>query len=286
MTKRDHRLAIALLLLPAVGYVALFIAAVLGMTVLQSFGFFSFGSATKVGIENWVTVLSDRQSWDSFSYSARIAVLSAFGSLLVAYPLALYLRGTFLAKGLTNTILRIPLFVPGLVAAFLILNILSFHGIVNEVLLMLGIIKEPFRLTHDASGLVVIAIQIWKNVPFQTIILTAALVSIPADLEAAARNLGAGPFAVFRHIVFPLAMPGVVTGVTLIFIGVFGDYAINSIAGPIYPVSLAIRMYLLSHSFGEWGQAGVTAIAIMLASLLFAAVFSRLANGLGRRAAW
>jgi putative spermidine/putrescine transport system permease protein len=285
MTKRNHRLAIVLLLLPAVGYVTLFLTAVLGMMLFQSIGLFSFSSATKVGIDSWVQVLSDRQTWDSFWYSIRIAGVSALGTLVLAYPLALYLRRGFFAKGLTNTILRIPLFVPGLVAAFLILNILSFHGIFNEVLLQLGVISAPIRVTHDASGIIVIAIQIWKNIPFQTIILSAVLVNIPADLEAAARNLGAGPFAVFRHVVFPLSMPGVITGVVLIFIAVFGDFAINSIAGPVYPVSLAIRMYLLAHTFGEWGQAGVLAISIMVASLFFAAVFSRLANMMARRVA-
>jgi putative spermidine/putrescine transport system permease protein len=284
MTKRNHRLVIVLLLLPAVGFVALFLSAVLGMTVLQSVGFFSFGSETKIGVQDWVSVLSDKQFWDSFLYSARIAGVSAFAAILIAYPLSLYLRNNFLAKGLTNTLLRVPLFVPGLVAAFLILNILSFHGIFNEVLLQLGLIQEPFRLTHDESGVVVLAIQVWKNLPFQTIILAAVLVNIPNDLEAAARNLGAGPIRVFVHILFPLSIPGVVTGVILVFIGVFGDFAINGIAGPIYPVSLAIRMYLLSHTFGEWGQAGVIAIIIMGASLLFAWVFSRFANTLGRLA--
>ncbi len=282
MTKRNHRLVIILLVLPSVGYVALFLGAVLGMTLLQSFGFFSFGSATKVGVQDWITILNDEQLWDSFWYSARISCASAFGALLIAYPLALYLRNNFFAKGLTSTLLRVPLFVPGLVAAFLILNILSFNGIFNTVLLSVGLIREPLRLTHDESGVIVLAIQIWKNLPFQTIILAAVLVNIPRDLEAAARNLGAGPFRVFRHVIFPLSIPGVVTGVVLVFIGVFGDFAVNSIAGPIYPVSLAIRMYLLSHSFGEWGQAGAIAIVIMLASLLFAWIFSRMANMVAR----
>ena len=282
MTKRNHRLAIFLLVLPAVGYVALFLGATLTMTLLQSFGFFSFGTETNVGAQAWVSVLNDQQMWDSFWYSAKIASASAFAALLIAYPLALYLRNSFFAKGLTNALLRVPLFVPALVATFLILNILSFHGIVNEVLILLGLIREPFRLTHDPSGVVVIAIQIWKNLPFQTLILAAVLVNIPRDLEAAARNLGAGPFGVFRHVLLPLSIPGVVTGVVLVFIGVFGDFAVNSIAGPVYPVSLSIRMYLLGHTFGEWGQAGVIAIVIMVASMLFAWVFSRMAKMLAR----
>jgi putative spermidine/putrescine transport system permease protein len=63
-----------------------------------------------------------------------------------------------------------------------------------------------------------------------------------------------------------------------VFIGVLGDFAINAIAGPLYPPSLSIRMYLLGRNFGEWGQAAVIAIVIMASSLLFAWLFSILAR--------
>ncbi|HZQ08013.1 MAG TPA: ABC transporter permease subunit [Anaerolineae bacterium] len=277
MTKKNHSLAIFLLLLPGVGYIALFLSAALGMTILQSFGFFSFSAKTEIGLQEWARVLNS-ETWDSFLYSTKVAFVSAFGGLVLAYPIALYLRKSFIGKTYLNAIMRVPLFVPALVAAFLILNILSFHGIFNEFLLALGILKEPLRLTHDDWGLGVIAIQIWKNLPFLTLILSAALVNIPVDFEHAASNLGANGLAVFRHVIFPLSIPGALTGVILVFIGVFGDYAINVIAGPLYPPSLAIRMYLFGKGFGEWGQAACLAIIIILGSIFFAWLYSKLAN--------
>jgi putative spermidine/putrescine transport system permease protein len=277
VTKKNHSLTIFLLLLPGVGYIALFLAAALGMTVLQSFGFFSFSSRTEIGLQEWARVLNS-QTWDSFVYTTKIAFVSAFGALILAYPLALYLRKSFIGKNYLNSIMRVPLFVPALVAAFLILNILSFHGILNEFLLALGIIQAPLRLTHDDWGIGVIAIQIWKNLPFLVLILSAALINIPVDFEDAASNLGANALAVFRHVIFPLSIPGALTGVILVFIGVFGDYAINIIAGPLYPPSLAIRMYLFGKGFGEWGQAACIAIIIILGSIFFAWLYSKLAN--------
>ena len=277
MTKKSHSLAIILLVLPGVGYIALFLSAALGMTLLQSLGFFSFSSKTEIGLQEWIRVLN-QETWDSFAYSTKIAFASSFGALLLAYPLALYLRKSFLGKNYFNALMRVPLFVPALVAAFLILNILSFHGIVNEVLVALGFIKEPLRMTHDDWGVGVVAIQIWKNLPFQTLILGAALVNIPVDLEHAASNLGANAFSVFRHIIFPLSIPGAITGLILVFIGVFGDYAINTVAGPLYPPSLAIRMFFFGKNFGEWGQAACIAIIIILSSMLFAWVYSKLAS--------
>jgi putative spermidine/putrescine transport system permease protein len=273
MNARGHRLEIVLLMLPAVGFVALFLSAVVAMTLMQSVGFFSFNSRTNIDLSSWTGALTS-QTWDSFLYSVKIAAASSFGSLLIAYPLALYLRRQFVGRSVLNAIIRVPLFVPALVAAFLVLNVLSFHGILNEVLVRLGAISEPLRLTHDDWGLGVVLIQVWKNLPFLTLILAAVLANIPGDLEAAARNLGAGPVAVFRHVLLPLSIPGVQTGVTLVFIGVLGDFAINAIAGPLYPASLSIRMYLLGRNFGEWGQAAVIAVIIMVSSLVFAWLFA------------
>ncbi len=260
-------------MLPAVGFVALFLATVLTMTVMQSLGLFSFKETEQVGLQDWAAAATG-QTLDSFFYSVKIALVSAFGALVIAYPMALYLRHKFAGKTALNALIRVPLFVPALVAAFLILNVISFHGIFNEVLVRLGILSEPLRLTHDEWGVSVVLIQIWKNLPFLALILAAVLANVPADLEAAAKNLGAGSWQVFLHVLLPLSIPGVQTGITLVFIGVLGDFAVNAVAGPLYPPSLSIRMYLLGRNFGEWGQAAVLAIIIMVSSLVFAWLFS------------
>ena len=188
------------------------------------------------------------------------------------------MRRLFVGKGMLNSLIRVPLFVPALVAAFLILNVASYHGILNQVLVRLGVISEPLRLTHDDWGLGVVGIQVWKNVPFLALILTAVLANIPADLEAAAQNLGAGPWQRFLHVLLPLSITGVQIGVTLVFIGVFGDYAINSIAGPLYPPSMSIRMFTVGQKFGEWGQAAGLGIMLMVGLLIAAWGFSMLAK--------
>ena len=132
--------------------------------------------------------------------------------------------------------MKIPLFVPALVAAFLILNAMAFHGVINGVLLGLRLIDRPLRMLNDKFGWGVLAIQVWKNLPFQLLILASVLATIRTDIEDAARNLGAGPWQVLRHIILPLSMPGILIAVVLVFIMTFGDFAITRIAGPIYPI--------------------------------------------------
>lgn len=277
MRKKNHSLTILLLLLPGVGFIATMLAACFVMVILQSLGLFNFTGESTFGLKNWIE-FANQQNLDSFIYSSKIAFLSSASSLLIAYPLSMQLRKDFFLRKFINFFIRLPLFIPALVAAFLILNVFSYQGIVNQALMFLGFIKEPLIMTHDEFGLGVVVIQIWKNLPFQALILSAAMASVQDDLESAAKNLGAGRWAVFRDIFFPLSISGALTAFVFVFIGVFGDYAINQTSGPKYPPSLAMRMYSNAKLLNNWGQAACLAVLIMIGAMVYAWVFSRAAE--------
>ena len=150
-----------------------------------------------------------------------------------------------------------PLFIPALVAAFLILNLISYHGLVNTALMRLNLINEPLRMLNDKFGWGVVFIQIWKNLPFVLLIVMASLASIRDDTIDAAKNLGAGYWSVFFRIYVPLSMPGILVSMILMFIKAFGDFPICSVAGPIYPSSMAQRMQIMATIYQEWDQAAV-----------------------------
>src|SRR5262245_37747761 len=164
------RVTIFLLILPGAGFIFLFLAVALTITALQSVGVVSFGREPGFTWEFW-TSLFDRQFLDSFLFSARVGIGSAFGTLLLAYPLALFLRRRRAGVRLVGSIVKIPLFVPALVAAFLILNAMAFHGVINGALLGLGVIDRPLRMLNDNFGWGVLVIQVWKNLPFQLLII-------------------------------------------------------------------------------------------------------------------
>jgi len=106
--------------------------------------------------------------------------------------------------------------------------------------------------------------------------------TIRTDTEEAARNLGANYFAVVRHIILPLSMPGVLVAVILIFIKTFGDYAITKSAGPIYPTSLSVNMHTTATMFREWNRAACIGVIIIATALVFVVVYSKLARVLQR----
>jgi putative spermidine/putrescine transport system permease protein len=283
-TAQPGRMMLMLLILPGAGFIFLFLSAAIAMTFLQSIGLYSLVGDSKLTADHWLALL-DKGFLDSFLFSLKVGVGSAFGTLLFAYPLALFLRRKRFGSRTIGSIIKIPLFVPALVAAFLILNVLAFNGILNSALMGLGVIDRPLRMLNDTFGWNVLVIQVWKNLPFQLLIIASVLESIQTDIEDAARNLGASPWRVILHIVLPLSAPGILIAVVLVFILTFGDYAITRVAGPVYPSSLSVLMYTDAFTLQQWGIAACIGMVIIVASLGFVAIYARAARvieGMGR----
>ena len=278
------RMMLMLLIIPGAGFIFLFLSAAIAMTFLQSIGLYSLVGESQLTADHWLSLL-DKGFLDSFLFSLKVGVGSAFGTLLFAYPLALFLRRKRFGSRTIGSIIKIPLFVPALVAAFLILNVLAFNGILNSALMWLGVIDRPLRMLNDTFGWNVLVIQVWKNLPFQLLIIASVLESIQTDIEDAARNLGASPWRVILHIVLPLSAPGILIAVVLVFILTFGDYAITRVAGPVYPSSLSVLMFTDAFTLQQWGIAACIGMVIIVASLGFVAIYARAARvieGMGR----
>ncbi len=278
MRNKDASLINYLMLVPGVGFILLFIGSSIFLTFAQSFGLFSITGRSEFTLDNWVQVFLARESLDSIRFSLKMGVMSSVGTLLFAFPLALFFRKGGAGKGMLGSLVKIPLFIPALVAAFLIVNLLSFHGLVNTFLLRLNIIKEPMRMLNDRFGWGVIFIQIWKNLPFVLLIVMASIASIRDDTVDAARNLGAGYLSILFRIYIPLAMPGILVSMILMFIKAFGDFPIFSVAGPIYPSSVAVRMHVMATLYQEWDQAAVLGIIIIFTTFFVIWAYSRFAG--------
>ena len=271
--------ALLLLIIPGAGFIFCFLAAAIAMTFLQSIGLYSLVGESRLTGEYW-QVIFDRTFIDSFLFSLKVGLGSAFGTLIFAYPLALFLRRRGFGTRTIGSIVKIPLFVPALVAAFLILNVLAYNGILNSLLMEIGLIDRPFRMLNDKFGWNVLVIQIWKNLPFQLLILASVLQTIRTDIEDAARNLGAGPLRVILHVTLPLSVPGILIAIVLVFILTFGDFAITRVAGPVYPSSLSVLMYTDAFTLQQWGPAACIGVVIVVTSLLFVGVYARTARAL------
>ena len=275
---------IMLLLAPGLGLILVMIGSVFYVAVAQSFGLYNLAGDSVLSTEHWAQVTGRRAFRRALGYSAYIATVSAIASVLLAYPLALWLRRPFTGSLTAGSLLKAPLFVPGLVAAFLYLNVVAYHGLINQALTALGLIDAPLRMQNDPGAWGVVILQIWKNMPFALLLLTGALQGIRDDILDAARDMGAGPLARFRKVVVPLSIPAMQAALVIIFIGAAGDFAFQTTVGPTNAQSMAQYMLFLRDSAGRWNQAAVVGVSLMVLALIGSLGLAALARVAARAA--
>lgn len=162
----------------------------------------------------------------------RISVITSIIAAVLAYPVAAVLvRGkAWFSRALTLIIIA-PLAVSVVVRAYgwqLILNN-GPTGLINYVLLHLGLIERPNALMFTEWAVVIGSLHIFF--PMMVLPLASALGKIDPNLPSAARTLGAPPWSVFFRITLPLSLPGLVAGMTLVFSLAAGSYVIPSLIG-------------------------------------------------------
>ncbi|TNH01589.1 ABC transporter permease [Testudinibacter sp. TR-2022] len=264
-----------LLLGSGLGMILLLMGYTFYIAVAQSFGLHNIsGEQPHFTLLYWKTVLSDSVFQKSLLYSVKVSLLGAIFSIIVAYPIAMWLRKPIPGKVTIITILRAPMLVPGLVAAFLFINVISYHGILNESLVWLGIWAQPRTMQNDEFGWGVVILQMWKNIPFALILIGGAVNGLKTDLLDAAANLGSNAWQRFRYVIFPMTLGAVQVSFILIFIGALGDFAFYTIAGPRSTYSLARLMQMTAYQFEQWNQSAVMAMMIMLTSAFFTILIS------------
>jgi len=261
---------VLLLITPGFGFVLLLIGAVVSMAVAQSIGFYNFAGESQFSLEHWQQIISgdgSRRFWRAFRYSAYIASYSAILSVIIAYPIALWLRKPFKGSITLSAILKAPMLVHGLVAAFLMINVISYHGFINEFMIWSGLWDKPVRMQNDKLGIGVIFLQVWKQMPFALLLLSGSVQNLSDSVLDAAQDLGAGSIARFRKVVLPLTLQSLQAALILIFIGAAGDFSFQKVAGPTAENSMATLMIYVQTDVGDWNGAAVIAIMLMVLAL-------------------
>ena len=155
-----------------------------------------------------------------------MAFIVSATAIAICYPLAYFIsRKIRKFKRLLFMLIITPLWVSYLIRIIAWRSILGNKGIINIILLKLGIIEEPLKIFLYNQFAVIITL-IYMAIPFVFIPLYTSLEKIPNNLIDASRDLGASEIRVIAHVIFPLSMPGLLTGFMLSFIIALGDYII------------------------------------------------------------
>ena len=264
-----------LLLAPAlVVVVGLFLGGV-SLGVLQSLGYQPFIGATTLSTDAYRGLVDDVEVRASLLLTFRLALLATVISAVLAVASALMLRSTRRGRRLATLLFTVNLPVPHLVGAAAMLLLLGQSGLLSRVLAAVGLVDVPAdapALTNDAFGWAILAEYVWKETPFIGIVVLAALSGGVADLEGAARTLGAGAWQRFRFVVLPLIAPAVLSTSVIVFAFTFGSYEVPLLLGQPFPATLPVVAYQAYVDTDLTARPRAMAIAVVIAVLVTAVV--------------
>jgi putative spermidine/putrescine transport system permease protein len=171
-----------------------------------------------------------------------------------------------------------PLLTGVVVRSFAWLILLGKNGILNTALLSVGFISEPISMLYTEGA--VIAAMVYLFVPLMILTLAGVLEGIPKDVVEAATSLGATPFAVFRQVILPLAMPGLIVGAVLVFTGSFTSYATPQLLGGERQMMMGTLLYQRAMVTFDWTGASTVAAIMVVVTILIVVLMTRLARRL------
>jgi putative spermidine/putrescine transport system permease protein len=269
---------VALLAVPAVGYLAIIYALplvwLLARSVIGPKGF---------TLEPLADFFSDPFNWRVIANTLKIAGLVTLVCLVIGYPTAFVLAW---ARGSAQIVLLaaiiLPLSVGVVVKAFAWQIVLRRDGILASGLMQLGLTSEPLRLLFTESGLVLGAANVF--LPFMILPIYSVVKLLDPRLNDAGATLGAGPLYRFRHLTLPLTLPGVVTGTAFVFSLSVSMFVIPSLLiGDRYQTlaTLIGRSFLMMRN-EQLGSTTATVLLVLAVSVVVTAAW--IARRVGRSA--
>jgi multiple sugar transport system permease protein len=227
------------------------------------------------GLQNFIRMLDDQTFLDGLWRTLRWDAAVVSLELAIALPVALFLNRSFRGRGFVRAAVMVPYITPPAVVGLLFVFMFDGNfGVVNDVLVRLGVIERYVTWLSDPAGSfwVVVLAMVWYGTPLMALILLAALQTIPADLYEAAKVDGAGQWARFRAITLPHILPSIIFVVLLRVIWMSNHIDmifVMTTGGPGFSnYTEAVYSFQLTNQF-EIGYA--SAVAVVLAVILMSA---------------
>lgn len=236
-------------------------------TVIRSFKNPETGELT---FSNYVYLFTNKVSSAAIWYTLVISILTVLLAISIAYMLALYLRfSTTRISKLIGNLYLIPRFIPGLVAVYAMMTIVRDSGLLNRLSLLL---PETWALYDWKPGLLynmkgILMMNCWFNIPFATMIISAALSGISESIVESARDVGAGRLRVFFQFILPLSYKDVLIAATFVFMSNISSFTTPYLIGPNHPQMLGVY---LRKQFGNMNYETAAAVSVVI--FLFSSV--------------
>jgi ABC-type spermidine/putrescine transport system permease subunit I len=205
-------------------------------------------------------------------------------TLVIGYPVAYAMTR---ARGLTFTLILVcvvlPYFTSTIVRTYAWMVILGRNGIINQLLLGMGLVDEPLQLMYNRLG--VLIGMTYVLLPYMVLTLFATMKSVDGRLLQAAAGMGARPMTIFTRVFFPLTFHGVMAGSLIVYILAMGFFITPALMGGPDDLMMAMlieREVELSHN---WPVAAIMTIILLVITLSLYAVYTRFSDSSEERLA-
>ncbi|MEF2552339.1 ABC transporter permease subunit [Aurantimonas sp. A2-1-M11] len=225
-------------------------------------------------VDNYVWLTSDPLYINSYLSSLQIAAIATAITLLIGYPLA---YGIARAPGGLRPVLILltilPFWTSFLIRVYAWIGILKTDGLLNQLLLWLGVISNPLVIMNTNTA-VYIGI-VYSYLPFMVLPIYASLERMDYRLIEAANDLGCPPIKAFWTITFPLSRPGILAGLMLVFIPAVGEFVIPDLLGGSRTLMIGRTLWNEFFSNRDWPVSSAVAILLLLVLVLPIVWFQR-----------
>ncbi|MGM9676976.1 MAG: ABC transporter permease [Butyricicoccus sp.] len=269
MSKRlKQNLAAYGMVIPAFLVVMLTVTYPIISAVIQSFQDEKTGAFT---LDNYAYFFTEPAQLKNLLFTLFVVFVTVAIAIVVAYLLALYLRFTKskIAKTI-GTLYLVPRFVPAMCAVYAMITIIRDSGLINRIGLLFGA-NIKLGMMYHASG--IITMNLWFNIPFAAMMITAGLGAIPDSIIEGARDVGAGKFKTFTSMILPLSIKDVIIAATFVFMTNVGSFTTPYLMGGNSPKMLGIALFDQFNKYLAYNRSAALSVIMFLICSVSAGVY-------------
>lgn len=233
-------------------------------------------------LESYTNFFSSSFNLNILWRTIKVSLIVTVCTIILGLPTAYYISRTNKKwRSLLMGLVLFPLLTNSVVRSFAWINILGTNGIINQFLLNTGLVSEPLRMLYTEFAIVIGSVYLF--LPLMITTLVGILENIDNEMIEAAETLGANPIVAFIKVIWPLSIPGVIVGSILVFTGSFTAYTTPQLLGGNQNMMMSTFLYQQAMSLGNWQNAGVIALIMIVTTVLVMNIFNTLANMVDRR---
>lgn len=229
-----------------------------------------FNKSGQFTLEN-ILLVTNSVNMKALLFSLKLSLISTFICLILSYPLALILcRTNIKSKSFIVLILILPMWMNFLLRTIAWQNILEKTGVLNTVLKLLNL--SPLNIINTPAA--IILGMIYNFLPFMILPIYNTLSKIDKDVINAAKDLGANSFQTFSKVIFPLSLPGIISGITMVFVPSLTTFVISIILGGS-KVILIGNIIEQEFRIGNWHGGSGLSLVLMVFVVISMATLSK-----------